>query len=311
MVSEQDLTLAVELLRNGGVVGIPTETVYGLAANALNEEAVRRIYTIKGRPSTSPLIVHVSSFEMARELASFCPASAELLARRFWPGPLTMVLPKASHVPDIVTAGLSSIGLRMPAHPVTLELIGRCGLPLAAPSANRFTRVSPTTAAHVRESLGDDVPHILDGGPCDVGIESTVLSLTGETPILLRPGMISQAELEEALGVRINVACTVEGAHPSPGMHARHYSPQTPVYLWKEGELPAGRNAYLWWHNRQPAELLVEMPPDSAAYAKRLYLALHEADQAGLDRIVVETPPETSEWAAVHDRLWRAAQPLT
>src|SRR5262249_47571106 len=148
-------------------------------------------------------------------------------ARRFWPGPLTMVLPKASHVPDIVTAGLSSIGLRIPAHPVTLELIRRCGLPLAAPSANRFTRVSPTTAAHVRESLGSDIGLILDGGPCDVGIESTVVSLTGETPILLRPGMITEAELEQVLRVKIDTAGIVEGAHPSPGMHARHYSPRT------------------------------------------------------------------------------------
>src|SRR5580698_8810367 len=192
-----EIRRAAELLRAGRLVAFPTETVYGLGANALDEAAVRRIFEAKGRPFSSPLIVHVASIEMARALASEWPPQAELLAKRFWPGPLTIVVPRASHVPGVVTAGLPSVGLRIPAHPMARALIEGAQIPVAAPSANRFTELSPTTAENVPEGLADMV---LDGGPCTVGIESTVVSLAGPTPKILRPGMITQVQIEHIIG---------------------------------------------------------------------------------------------------------------
>ncbi len=295
---------AAALIRRGRLVAFPTETVYGLGANALDAEAVARIFEAKGRPRTSPLIVHVSSIEMARTLVTDWPPEAETLARAFWPGPLTLVLPKQAQVPDIVTAGLGTVGVRMPAHPMAQELIRESGVPIAAPSANRFTEVSPTTAEHVRQSLGDRVDCILDGGPTQVGIESTVLSLA-QSPRLLRPGMISQAEIEELIGPIERVAGKQEGAHESPGMHERHYSPRTRVIL---GEPPRdGRGAYLWRTRELPAARLVRMPEDAEAYAAVLYAQLHALDAAGLDWIAIEPPPEDQEWVAIRDRLRRAA----
>src|SRR4051794_3266369 len=194
--TSETIARAAALIRSGRLVAFPTETVYGLGANALDAQAVERIFQAKGRPRTSPLIVHIDSVEMARELASAWPESAAILAQRYWPGPLTLVLPKRPQVPDIVTAGLSTVGLRMPAHPLALELIRAAGVPIAAPSANRFTELSPTAAAHIPEALAD---YTLDGGPARVGIESTVLSLV-ETPTLLRPGVIPITELESLIG---------------------------------------------------------------------------------------------------------------
>src|ERR1700736_6193048 len=191
---------AAALIRAGKLVAFPTETVYGLGANALDAVAVERIFAAKGRPRTSPLIVHVDSVEMARSFAARWPEAAGKLAQRYWPGPLTLVVPKQPQIPAIVTAGLPTVGLRMPAHPIALALIRAAGVPVAAPSANRFTELSPTTADHVRLSLGSDIDYILDGGPCSVGIESTVLSLAGRRPILLRPGGISRTELEAIAG---------------------------------------------------------------------------------------------------------------
>ncbi|MFN7936574.1 MAG: L-threonylcarbamoyladenylate synthase [Bryobacteraceae bacterium] len=306
MLPESELERAAALLRAGSLIAIPTETVYGLAANALDPAAVARIYETKGRPATSPLIVHVATIDMARALTSRWPSEADMLAARFWPGPLTMVLPKAPNVPAIVTAGLDTVGLRMPSHPTAHALIERAGIPIAAPSANRFTELSPTTAQHVRQSFGDAIP-ILDGGPCEVGIESTVISLAGPEPILLRPGILSLHQLEEALHRTIAIAGTVEGAHPSPGMHHKHYAPRTPVYLVRDGQLPRGRGAYLWYHRPADAELPIPMPSDPIRYARILYEALHRADHAHLDFIAVEAPPETSRWSAVKDRLTRAA----
>ena len=195
-MSPDEISRAASLLRAGQLVAFPTETVYGLGANALDAAAVEKIFTAKGRPNTIPLIVHIDSVQMAKTLAANWPDAAERLARRFWPGPLTLVLPKRAHVPDIVTAGLPTVGLRMPAHPIALELIRKAQLPIAAPSANRFTELSPTTAEHVRQALGSAVSLILDGGAAAVGIESTVLSLAGPHPVLLRPGMISIAQIE-------------------------------------------------------------------------------------------------------------------
>ncbi len=307
MITDAELTRAAALLREGKLVAIPTETVYGLAANALDPAAVERIYAAKGRPATSPLIVHVADKAMARSLARHWPETAELLAARFWPGPLTMVVPKAAHVPDNVTAGLDTVGLRMPSHPVALELIRRAGVPIAAPSANRFTQLSPTTAGHVRQAFGDAIECILDGGPCEVGIESTVLSLSGAEPVLLRPGIISREQLEEALGRPVAIGGTVEGAHPSPGMHHKHYAPRTPVHLVRDGQLPSGRGAYLWIERPADAELAIPMPADPMRYARFLYEALHRADAAQLEWIAIEEPPATEVWRAVNDRLRRAA----
>lgn len=307
VVSREDIERAAELIRAGRLVAFPTETVYGLGANALDPAAVRRIFEVKGRPVTSPLIVHADSPAMARRLAREWPEQADRLAARFWPGPLTLVLPKAGCIPAEVTAGLDTVGLRVPAHPVALDLIRAAGVPIAAPSANRFTQLSPTTAEHVRRSLGDAVDMILDGGPTEVGLESTVLSLAGP-PRLLRPGMILREQIEELIGP-VEVAGRIENGqpHPSPGMHLRHYSPRTPLVLVSDGVLPPGRGAYLWIRRPAPAARPFQMPPEAAAYAARLYETLHALDTEGWDWIAVEQPPETAEWIPVLDRLRRAA----
>lgn len=307
-VSPEEFVEAGRLIRQGRLVAFPTETVYGLGANALDAAAVGRIYEAKGRPATSPLIVHVDSVEMARSLAAEWPESAALLAKRFWPGPLTLILPKRPIVPDIVTAGLAAAGLRMPAHPVALELIRQAGVPIAAPSANRFTQLSPTTAAHVRRGLGGRVDLILDGGPSRVGIESTVLSLAANPPVLLRPGAISRRELEELIGPVVSGEAGVAGAaHPSPGLHPRHYSPRTRLVLVSGEALPSGRGAYLYYSRPLPGAVCHPMPARPAPYAASLYALLHSLDDEGLDWIAVERPPEAAEWAGVNDRLRRAA----
>jgi L-threonylcarbamoyladenylate synthase len=305
--THDELRHAAELLRAGRLVAFPTETVYGLGANALSAEAVSRIFEAKGRPHTSPLIVHVASPEAATEVVSHWPAHATAHAAKFWPGPLTLVLPKQPVVPDIVTAGLGTVGVRVPSHPVALALLGECGLPLAAPSANRFTQLSPTAAEHVRRSLGERVDYILDGGPCTVGIESTVLSLV-DTPTLLRPGGISRAQIEEVIGAVSVITEVKEGAHSSPGMHVKHYSPRTKLIL-TDGFIPdEGRGIYLRLSHDPHRQLdTVQMPTMPSAYASALYATLHELDQRHLDWIAVEVPPDTPDWAAITDRLCRAA----
>jgi L-threonylcarbamoyladenylate synthase len=290
------LSNAAALIRAGELVAFPTETVYGLGANALDPTAIEKIYLAKGRPATSPLIVHVSSIEMAQGLVREWPERAGKLAQKFWPGPLTLVLPKQAHVPDRVTAGLDTVGVRMPAHPMALALIREAGVPIAAPSANPFTELSPTTAKHVRDALGDRVALVLDGGPSQVGIESTVISLAGSDAVLLRPGMISQAQIEEVIGPLQVLTQAPEGAHASPGLHARHYSPKTPLFLIDHGQkLPPGRG------------ICIEMPADPNEYAAVLYERLHAADTKGWDWIAIERPPSGQEWAAILDRLERAA----
>jgi len=287
---------AAALIRAGKLVAFPTETVYGLGANAFDQAAVEQIFTAKGRPRTSPLIVHVDSIEMARGLAARWPDAAETLARRYWPGPLTLVVSKRAEIPDIVTAGLPTVGLRMPAHPLALELIRAAGVPIAGPSANRFTELSPTTAGHVPESLAD---YVLDGGPARVGIESTVLSLV-DSPVLLRPGVIPLPEIEALIG-RVEIgAAPMAGAHGSPGMHPRHYRPATRLYLLDPSERPPEGNG-AWLRIGQ------EMPANPREYAAVLYDTLHRLDAQRLDWIAVERPPERPEWAGVLDRLRRAA----
>jgi L-threonylcarbamoyladenylate synthase len=301
MVSQDDIRKAAKIIRAGRLVVFPTETVYGLGANALDASAVKKIYALKGRPGTSPLIVHVASVEQARALASEWSEDAEKLAREYWPGPLTLVVPKQPVIPDEVTAGLPTVGLRMPRHPVALELLRVAGVPIAAPSANRFTQLSPTTAEHVRRAFGAETPFLLDGGACDVGLESTVVAVGRDGLEVLRPGMtfvedaIAGGESEEA-------------AHRSPGQHKKHYSPQTRVLLVNDGRLPReGRGAYLWIEHEARAARVVRMPADPQGYAAQLYKQLHELDHQGLDWIAVELPPEAREWAAIRDRLTRAA----
>jgi L-threonylcarbamoyladenylate synthase len=308
LIETSEIKRAAALIRAGQLVAFPTETVYGLGANALDAEAVAKIFVAKGRPANSPLIVHVDSVEMARGLVRNWLIEAEVLARCFWPGPLTLVLRKHPRVPDLLTAGLQTVGLRRPDNAIALALIREAGVPIAAPSANRFSELSPTTAEHVRESLGDRVAMVLDGGRTTVGIESTVLSLTGPKPLLLRPGMLTKAEIEQAIGKIEVSAATVAGAHPSPGMHRRHYSPRTQLVLVDDGRLPPrGRGAYLWIGKMAEAACAIRMPEDARAYAAVLYETLHQADAQGLDWIAVEKPPLDPEWAAIHDRLERAA----
>jgi len=295
---------AATLICEGKLVAFPTETVYGLGANALDACAVQKIFEVKGRPSTSPLIVHVESREAAPGLASEWPAAAEKLAREFWPGPLTLVLSKRACIPDIVTAGLPTVGLRVPANAYALALLVEAGVPIAAPSANRFTALSPTTAEHVRKSLGNGVDFILDGGPTQVGIESTVLSLAGDVPRLLRSGMISVEQIEALIG-KVEIATAApEGSHPAPGMHPRHYSPRTRLVL----DFPSnGHGAYLWLTRPAESARSVQMPADPARYAAALYETLHRLDDEGFDWIAVEPPPDKPAWAGIRDRLIRAA----
>jgi L-threonylcarbamoyladenylate synthase len=307
MIGRDEIERAAHLIREGGLVAFPTETVYGLGANALDAEAVERIFRVKGRPHNSPVIVHTGTIEMARTLVQHWPRQADILARQYWPGPLTLVLSKHPNIPAVVTAGLDTVALRVPSHPVALALIREAGLPIAAPSANRFSQLSPTSAEHVRKALGDSVDMILDGGPTTVGIESTVVSLTGDRPRLLRPGIISSAEIEKLIG-DVTIEKTTSGAHASPGMHARHYSPRTKLVLVENGRLPAkGRGAYLWIHEEADTEVSIPMPSNPAGYAAVLYDTLHQLDEAEYEWVAVERPPDSSEWAGILDRLERAA----
>ncbi|MDQ2843715.1 MAG: L-threonylcarbamoyladenylate synthase [Acidobacteriota bacterium] len=297
--SREALERAGAIIRRGGLVAFPTETVYGLGANALDAAAVARIYQAKGRPFASPLIVHVADEAMARSLTAEWPDEAEQLAQRFWPGPLTVVLRKAEVIPDLVTAGLDSVGIRIPAHQVALALISAAAVPIAAPSANLFSQISPTTAQHVKQGLGAQVELILDGGATEVGIESTVVSLRRRPPAVLRPGMISRADLERATGIEWEREVDrphVLGGDESPGLSARHYAPRTPFYVLEAGV-----------KRREGRGRVIELPRNREEYAHALYAELHKADAESWDWIAVEKPPETDEWAGIWDRLKRAA----
>lgn len=304
-------------------MAFPTETVYGLGANALDERAVARIFEAKGRPSFNPLIVHVPDAGAAREQVTSWPPAARALADAFWPGPLTLVLPRAEGVPGIVSGGLATVALRVPAHPTALALLRAADVPIAAPSANRYTGISPTSAAHVERALGDAVELILDAGPTSVGIESTVVDLTGSIPLLLRPGTLPQQSLREVAGAlelpRARVAD--EGAaRPSPGMGARHYAPRGSVYLFSPHERDAALaaaeeaaaagervGALLLEPLATRLEEVVHMPADPDAYAHRLYAALHQLDDAGCTLLLVERVPDGERWTGVRDRLQRAS----
>ena len=312
---------AAAVLRAGGLVAFPTETVYGLGAHALDPAAVQRIYDAKGRPGYNPLIVHVPDAATARRVVTAWPERAERLARAFRPGPLTLVLPRAAEVPDIVTAGGASVAVRVPAHPVALALLRAAGLPVAAPSANRSTELSPTTAAHVAKGLGGRVDLILDGGPTSVGIESTVLDLTSDPAVLLRPGVLSLADLEPFAGP-IVLATRVAGdaPRPSPGMMDRHYAPRAELRVLPDRETLLREAAEAGAQGRAtgvitrgaatvPGARLVRSLADAPrAFARDLYAALHAIDDAGCDLVLVEGVPDTPAWAGVRDRLARAAR---
>lgn len=308
-----DVQRAAEILRRGGLVAFPTETVYGLGADASSAAAIARLYAVKGRPGDHPVIVHFGDAERAFAWAREVPEAARKLATRFWPGPLTLILKRAPHVGDSVTGGQDTVGLRVPAHPLAHELLAAFGGGLAAPSANRFGRVSPTTAQHVREDLGDDVDLVLDGGPCGVGIESTIVDLSRGRPVLLRPGSVSPAQLEAMLGESIG-SQDAEAPRVS-GSLAAHYAPITPARLVASGALEAeiarlGTRASVMAFSAPDdrVHFWVRMPSDPGAYAQKLYAALRELDNTEATLLLIETPPSTPEWQAVLDRLRRAAR---
>jgi L-threonylcarbamoyladenylate synthase len=301
---------AVARLRAGELVAFPTETVYGLGADARNTRAVERIYQLKGRPSGHPLIVHVAEASALSQWASHVPDVALRLAERFWPGPLTLILPRAAGVPDAVTGGQSSVGLRVPSHPVARRLLEAFAEGIAAPSANRYGRVSPTSAAHVREEFGADSPFILEGAECSVGLESTIVSLLGE-PLLLRPGGISVRQLESVIGP-LRRAASGEGPR-APGTTVAHYAPRTPLMLVPGADLDnesAGSVAVL---ARRPSPTgfgglsWINAGDEPDGYARALYANLRTLDRAGAERILVESPPGDPAWEAIRDRLARSA----
>jgi len=298
---------AADLLRAGSVVAFPTETVYGLGADAFSERAVAEIYRLKNRPSWNPLIVHVAGVAAARELAREWPEAADRLAAEFWPGPLTLVVERAAHLTQ-VGADTGTIAVRVPAHEVALRLLKASGLPLAAPSANRSESISPTTAAHVLRSL-PEVPLVLDGGPASWGIESTVVDVTGGVPRLLRPGALGLREIREVAGKILLPDEVADGsARPSPGMSRRHYAPRARLVL--TGEIDAaGLDASTGVLTYESADVpgAEVLSADPREYAADLYAALHRLDDAGVATILVKSPPETEEWLAVRDRLSRAA----
>lgn len=320
-----EIAEAVRLLKNGQLVGIPTETVYGLGADAANPDAVAKIFAAKGRPADHPLIVHLPGAAHLDRWAREIPPAAWELAEAFWPGPLTLILKRAAHVPDAVTGGQDTVGLRVPGHPLALELLrafaaagGSGGI--AAPSANRFGRISPTTADHVREELGDAVPLVLDGGACAVGIESTILDLSTGKPVLLRPGHISPAAIEAICGVAPQAPSG--GVPRASGTLEAHYAPQTPMRMVDGESLPgfldtmrqSGRRCGVLCHT-QPLQTEAEamrphayqvLPDDPVGYAHGLYAALRALDHAAAELIVVEAIPSSPQWAAVADRLRRA-----
>jgi len=306
----QALEEAARVLREGGLVAFPTETVYGLGARATDPLAVARVFEVKGRPRFDPLIVHIATREELRVLWREIPPLAEVLMRRFWPGPLTLVYYKSPEVPDIVTAGLDTVAVRMPSHPVALALLRKAGVPVAAPSANSFGRLSPTRAEHVLEDLGERVDLILDGGPCPVGVESTILSLAYNPPRLLRPGGVPVEEIERVIGP---VERAATSSRPeAPGGLPSHYRPRTPLRLLEEGvEVPEGLRIGLLAF-RAPREgpfLAVEVlspKGDLREAASRLFEALHRLDGMGLDLILAEPVPEEGLGLAIMDRLRRA-----
>ncbi|NUP21498.1 MAG: threonylcarbamoyl-AMP synthase [Streptomyces sp.] len=320
MARTSDIETAARVLRDGGLVAIPTETVYGLGANAEDPAAVARIFQVKGRPPSHPLIVHIGGAEQLAEWVEEVPATARLLAERFWPGPLTLVLRRGRRVPLEATGGLETVAVRVPDHPLTLALLSAFGGGVTAPSANRFGSVSPTTSDHVRAELQDAVDFVLDGGPCEVGVESTIVDVTGEIPSILRPGGVSREDLEAVLGYPLAVPTT--SSVRVPGQHPSHYAPRARVILVEPEEVIAeARSAQEHGHRvgvllparfadaPVKAHFVVALPDSMADYARGLYGFLRELDQQGCDLIIASLPPEDGLGLAIANRLRRAAGP--
>lgn len=304
---------AVAILRRGGLVAFPTETVYGLGADASNPAAVARIYEVKGRPAGHPVIVHIGDVGHLPLWAREIPEATTKLAARFWPGPLTLVLRRAAGVADQLTGGQDTIGLRIPGHPIALELLRVFGGGIAAPSANKFGRISPTTAEHVRNDLGEEVDLILDGGPCEIGIESTIVDLSRDRPVLLRPGRVSTEDIAAALGATPEPRD--RNAPRAPGTLESHYAPRKPLRLvaagqWDDRVRSARQNCAVLSFRARPAgekcAMWIRASADPQRYARDLYSNLRALDASGCDEILVEEPPASAEWAAVRDRLARA-----
>ena len=292
-----DVDRAIAVVRSGGLVAIPTETVYGLAADASNPDAVRRIFAVKGRPADHPLIVHIASGGLLGDWAATIPPAAAVLADACWPGPLTLLVPRGPRVLDEVTGGRPTVGVRVPAHPLTLELLARFGGGLAAPSANRFGRVSPTTADHVRADLGDDVDFVMDGGPCPVGVESTIVDCTVDPPQVLRPGGISAEDIASLLDISLGASA---GLSRAPGMLESHYAPRSRVVLaTSRSEALQLASAYAG------AEVLDD--EDLARYAHSLFARLRGADDRGVTTVIAVLPPAIGIGHAIRDRLTKAA----
>jgi len=317
---KQAVERAAAALREGDVVAVPTETVYGLAANALNPSAVARIYELKNRPAHNPIIVHVAGLDMARRCVAEWPQTAERLADAFWPGPLSLVLRRAPGIPPIVTAGGPTVAVRWPSHPFIQELIRACGFPIAAPSANPANQLSPTTADHVERLMGNRLRLIVDGGPAQVGIESTVLDLTVAPPRVLRPGIIHEIAIRSVIG-DVGSGGAAEGTLKSPGLLRRHYAPKAPLIVisWKDdADLLAQlrvrtsdlNRCHALAHLRVPLNVPARVsviPHDPEAFARAIYAELHRCDEEGAGLIAVEAPPDRAEWHAIADRLRRAA----
>ncbi len=317
MVTDDDIRRAAAVLKSGGLVAFPTETVYGLGADASNPDAVAKIYAAKRRPADHPLIVHLAVGVQLPLWAREIPAAAHALAKAFWPGPLTLILKRAAAVLDAVTGGQDTVALRVPSHPVALSLLRAFGGGVAAPSANRYGRVSATTAQHVRDEFGPAVACVLDGGACDLGIESSIVDLSRDAPALLRPGHITAAQIEAVLGRPL--AAPDAQAPRAPGTLAKHYAPRTPVMLM-EADLVIELAASLTRQGQRVAVLArsalqpmvagvtwVAAPADPVAYGHDLYANLRMLDEAGCDALLVEEPPPETAWTAVRDRLARAA----
>ncbi|MBL8814980.1 MAG: threonylcarbamoyl-AMP synthase [Planctomyces sp.] len=310
---------AASFLQTGLLVAFPTETVYGLGADAQNCQAVARIFEVKGRPTFDPLIVHIAAAEQMFQVVTDFPKIAMELAARFWPGPLTLVLPKRPEIPDLVTAGLPGVGIRIPDHPVALALLKQANCPVAAPSANKFGRISPTTAEHVAEGLGEEIPLILDGGPCRVGVESTVISLMSERPTLLRPGGCPAEEIEKVTGPLERATpnpALEDSAQPAPGMLSRHYAPRTPLWLVPVGKVaepfPGARCGLLSAGDQRSRTgfsqiELLSSDGDLRTSAANFFAALRRLDAAGLDAIIAHQFPNFGLGLALNDRLRRAA----
>lgn len=321
---QDQITAAAQILREGGTVAFPTETVYGLGADVTNPDAINKIYQIKQRPIDHPLIVHIGDVSHLDTWAQAIPDSAWQLASYFWPGPLTLILQRSRHIPDSVTGGQDTVGLRIPAHPVALALLDALGpkKALAAPSANRFGRISPTTAAHVQEELGTAVDMILDGGACEVGLESTIISFHDQSPKILRPGGIAVSALESVLGSPVMLAHSTSQTIRTSGSLPAHYAPATPLRIYSTKHLwdralaltaQGFRVLVMTWSDvgqSRPSDQSIEqfsMPADPIIYGQQLYAKLRQFDQAAFDYMIIEAPPDHPSWLAITDRLQRAS----